>query len=249
MALAIERRCVQCGANVAPDRKELCNHCGRPFLGDKPITEFRYVGGKEPQLRSKFEAARADLESRGLFLIDTELRSELLGKALVARYGRRTRSVFRGVSEADCYAQAAHDGAIARSRGYEIESQAWADDGNVKVLSVVYRSALTDAREGVRSATTLASVMGFRPAGPLETPPAIAPAGQRRESAAHQLLNWLVGLWTFGYLAVIVLPIMSSNGNGAIGAVVGFGAAAVLFVPWLIGLIILVVLRSTTRSR
>lgn len=75
------------------------------------------------------------------------------------------------------------------------------------------------------------------------------PKDTDRESGAHKLLNGLVGLWTLGYALVIVLPIMASNGQGAIGAVVGFGAAAVLFVPWIIGLVILVVLRSTTRAR
>jgi hypothetical protein len=69
------------------------------------------------------------------------------------------------------------------------------------------------------------------------------------ESEAHRLLNGLVILWTLGYLAVVIFPIMSSNGQGAIGAGVGFAAASVLFIPWLVVLLILVVLRSTTRSR
>lgn len=75
----------------------------------------------------------------------------------------------------------------------------------------------------------------------------LVPSEDTDESAAHRFLNFLVQLWTLGLVAVIVVPVLS--GNAAAGLLVGVTAAAVLFVPWLIGLVILLVLRSTTRAR
>jgi hypothetical protein len=69
------------------------------------------------------------------------------------------------------------------------------------------------------------------------------------ESTAHKLMNALVSLWTLGYLALIVWPMLNSHGADAAGVIVGVGVGAVLFVPWIIGMVILVVLRSTMRSR
>ena len=77
------------------------------------------------------------------------------------------------------------------------------------------------------------------------------PTSEKR--LARRVLNGLLAIWVLGYLAMSLIPIIAANGQGTVGAMVGpavgFGAAIVLFVPWVIGLIILLVLRWTSRAR
>jgi hypothetical protein len=51
----------------------------------------------------------------------------------------RRQTVIKGVSDADCLRQAEADAAKARTNGYAPESQAWADDAGLRVLTVIYR--------------------------------------------------------------------------------------------------------------
>jgi hypothetical protein len=63
---------------------------------------------------------------------------------------------------------------------------------------------------------------------------------------ARKILKQLLGVWTVGYPILVFLPIFSTSGSGAGGAVVGgigsFIIAGALFGPWIIGLIVLGVL-------
>lgn len=51
----------------------------------------------------------------------------------------RRQTVFRGVSDADCIRQAERDAMLARENGYAPESQSWADDAGLRILTVIYR--------------------------------------------------------------------------------------------------------------
>jgi hypothetical protein len=55
----------------------------------------------------------------------------------------------------------------------------------------------------------------------------------------NTLLRVLLLLWVFGYLVVSCAPVLGAN--GLVGAI-GFLSGIVLFVPWLIGVIVLAVL-------
>ena len=60
-----------------------------------------------------------------------------------------------------------------------------------------------------------------------------------RHGFLHGPLTIILALWAIAYPALFIL--LASF--GPIGALLGVGAAAVLLVPWLLGLVILAVLR------
>ena len=74
-------------------------------------------------------------------------------------------------------------------------------------------------------------------------------AQKSNETVAHKLLNGLVTLWTLGYLAAVVFAIIAPNDNWAAGKLANLVVPAVLFVPWVMVLLALIALRSTTRAR
>lgn len=61
----------------------------------------------------------------------------------------------------------------------------------------------------------------------------------RRHGLLHGPLTVILAIWALAYPALLFL--LASF--GPIGAIVGVGAALVLLVPWLLGLIVLAVLR------
>lgn len=61
----------------------------------------------------------------------------------------------------------------------------------------------------------------------------------RRHGLLHGPLTVILALWAIAYPALLIL----FASFGPIGALVGVGAAVLLLVPWLLGLIILAVLR------
>jgi hypothetical protein len=60
-----------------------------------------------------------------------------------------------------------------------------------------------------------------------------------RHGFLHGPLTIILALWAIAYPAVFIL----FASFGPIGALLGIGAAAVLLVPWVLGLVILAVLR------
>ena len=59
------------------------------------------------------------------------------------------------------------------------------------------------------------------------------------------VLRVLLLVWVFGYLLVSCAPVLGAN--GLVGAI-GFLSGIVLFIPWLVGVIVLAVLVWLTGS-
>lgn len=62
--------------------------------------------------------------------------------------GAMSTHVFRGVSDTDCQRQAEVDAADGRRLGYEPQSQTWADDAGLRVLTVSYLRAHGSLQSG-----------------------------------------------------------------------------------------------------
>jgi hypothetical protein len=62
----------------------------------------------------------------------------------------------------------------------------------------------------------------------------------------NTLLRILLLVWVFGYLLVSCAPLLGAN---VIVGTLGLLGGIVLFIPWLVGVIVLVVLVHTTNPR
>jgi hypothetical protein len=200
-----------------------------------------YHGKTDKEMEAQSDADVATIEATGYKLERAFFgRGLLQGRELWAEYVAVHDSVFRGVSQADCLSQAQAEAGEARSRGWALVGETWADEAGVQVLTVSYKWSKQLANEKGVVATLLAPS------------PRSAKRGQG-ESSAHRLWNGLVQIWSLLLVGVIVVPIIAMSGSGdagtGIGLAAGLTAAGVLFVPWVIVLVILLVLRSTTRSR
>ncbi len=68
----------------------------------------------------------------------------------------------------------------------------------------------------------------------------------------RKLLKQLLGVWAIGYPILVLLPMLSSNGTagGAVaGGIASLLVGGVLLWPWIIGIIVLGVLRGQRAGR
>lgn len=71
-------------------------------------------------------------------------------------------------------------------------------------------------------------------------PPTIYVDAPPRHGPFHGLLTALLAIWAIAYPGVVILL----GSLGPIGLLFGVGAAVVLLVPWLLGLVVLAILRA-----
>jgi hypothetical protein len=71
-------------------------------------------------------------------------------------------------------------------------------------------------------------------------PPTIYVDAPSRHGWLHGPLTFFLAIWAIAYPALIILL----GSFGPIGLLFGVGAAVVLLVPWLLGLVVLAILRA-----